>query len=183
MDGQGNEEEGAPLATNRTMEIVVALILIGAAAVFIFDASRLGANWIDGQGPGAGYFPFYLGLILMIASLANLVHAVVGRTDDLGGVFTTTTAALRVLSVLGPALAYVALIGGVSVGPVVVPGLGIYVASAIFITFFVLAFGGEGVLVAIAVGLLVPLFFFFIFERWFLVPLPKGPLEVWLGFA
>jgi hypothetical protein len=24
--------------------------------------------------------------------------------------------------------------------------------------------------------------FFLIFERWFLVPLPKGPIETWLGF-
>jgi putative tricarboxylic transport membrane protein len=23
---------------------------------------------------------------------------------------------------------------------------------------------------------------FIIFERWFLVPMPKGPLEMWLGF-
>jgi hypothetical protein len=23
---------------------------------------------------------------------------------------------------------------------------------------------------------------FFMFERWFLVPLPKGPLEAWLGY-
>jgi hypothetical protein len=28
----------------------------------------------------------------------------------------------------------------------------------------------------------VPLFFFIVFERWFLVPLPKGPIENLLGF-
>jgi hypothetical protein len=28
----------------------------------------------------------------------------------------------------------------------------------------------------------VPLTLFMMFERWFLVPLPKGPLEAWLGF-
>jgi hypothetical protein len=33
---------------------------------------------------------------------------------------------------------------------------------------------------AVAVG--VPVATFLIFERWFLVPMPKGPLETWLGY-
>jgi hypothetical protein len=33
-----------------------------------------------------------------------------------------------------------------------------------------------------AVALGVPLAFFLVFERWFLVSLPKGPLEAFFGF-
>jgi hypothetical protein len=33
---------------------------------------------------------------------------------------------------------------------------------------------------AVAVG--VPVVTFVIFEKWFLVPLPKGPIEEYLGF-
>jgi putative tricarboxylic transport membrane protein len=45
-----------------------------------------------------------------------------------------------------------------------------------------IAIGRESVLRSIGVGIAVPLFFFVLFERWFLVPLPKGPLEAMLGF-
>jgi hypothetical protein len=37
-----------------------------------------------------------------------------------------------------------------------------------------------GMVLPIAIG--VPLVTFIVFERWFLVPLPKGPIEEWLGF-
>jgi hypothetical protein len=36
-------------------------------------------------------------------------------------------------------------------------------------------------LVVLAVAIVVPVIIFIFFERWFLVPLPKGPLEDWLG--
>jgi putative tricarboxylic transport membrane protein len=32
------------------------------------------------------------------------------------------------------------------------------------------------------VSVLFPLLIFVVFERWFLVPMPKGPLEAWLGY-
>ena len=88
----------------------------------------------------------------------------------------------RVLAVLLPGIVYVGLIGGVTIGPLEVPKLGIYVASAIFIFAFMLAVGRENVFKAGGVSVLVPLALFFMFERWFLVPLPKGPLEAWLGY-
>jgi hypothetical protein len=34
----------------------------------------------------------------------------------------------------------------------------------------------------VPIAVLVPLVFFFLFEIWFLVPLPKGPVEGWLGY-
>ena len=89
----------------------------------------------------------------------------------------------RVLTVLIPSLAFIALIGGVSLGPVDITGLGIYVASAIFITGFMLMVGREHPLKSLGVGIAVPLVLFMMFERWFLVPLPKGPIESMLGLG
>ena len=88
----------------------------------------------------------------------------------------------RVLAVLLPSICYVALIGGISLGPVELPALGIYVASAIFILAFMIVIGRENPLKALGVSVLVPVALFFMFEKWFLVPLPKGPLEAWLGY-
>ena len=56
------------------MEIVVALLLLGVCAIVIFDSTRLGFNWREGEGPAPGYFPFYIAVILGIASLINLVE-------------------------------------------------------------------------------------------------------------
>ena len=76
------------------------------------------------------------------------------------------------LAVLIPSIVYVALI----------QYLGIYVASAIFILAFMVVIGRENPLKGLAVSAAVPVALFLMFEKWFLVPLPKGPLEAWLGY-
>ena len=169
LDDQG-ADEGRPLVSNRAVEILVALLLLGACAVVIFDSARLGFSWREGEGPAPGYFPFYIAVILGVASLVNLFGALRGR--GAGEVFVSLRPFGRVLAVLVPSIVYVALI----------QYLGIYAASAIFITVFMVAIGRENPLKALAVGILVPVALFFMFEKWFLVPLPKGPLEAWLGY-
>lgn len=173
-------DDGRSLVSNRTMEVVVALLLLGGSSIVIYDSVRVGFGWQEGIGPAPGYFPFWVAVILGIASLVILVTAVVRHGPR--EIFVSMRPFGRVLAVLVPAIVYVGLIGGVSIGPLEVPRLGIYVASAIFIFAFMLAVGRENVFKAAGVSVLVPLALFFMFERWFLVPLPKGPLEIWLGY-
>jgi putative tricarboxylic transport membrane protein len=172
------ENEGPALVSNNTMEIVVALLLLGGSSIVIYDSVRLGFGWQEGVGPAPGSFPFWVSLILAISSLVTLATAVLNvvRQSD-GEIFVTARPFGRVLAVLVPSIIYVALIGGVSLGPVTVPGIGIYVASAIFICSFMLMMGREGIVKSIAVALAVPFVLYLMFEKWFLVPLPKGPLE------
>jgi putative tricarboxylic transport membrane protein len=186
QDAEGTND-GPTLATNRVMDVVVALLLLAACAVVIFDSTRLGFSWREGEGPAPGYFPFWVAVILGISSLINLWGALRGR--GAGEIFVSARPFGRVLAVLIPSVVYVALIGGFSFGPVEalgipleVPALGIYVASAIFIFGFMILIGRENPIKALGVSVLVPVMLFFMFERWFLVPLPKGPLEAWLGY-
>jgi hypothetical protein len=139
---------------------------------------RVGFGWQEGQGPAPGYFPFWVAIILAASSLFNVFKAWTRREADGDESFVSRIALGRVASVLLPTVVYVALIGGI--GPV--PGLGIYVASALFIAMFMLAFGKQPILKTVLVSIAVPLLLFFMFERWFLVPLPKGPLEALFGF-
>ena len=111
----------------------------------------------------------------------NLFSALL-RGRGPGEVFVSARPFGRVLAVLIPAIVYVGLIGGISLGPLDVPGVGIYVASAIFIFLFMVVIGRENPFKAAAVGVAVPFVLFLMFEKWFLVPLPKGPLEAWLGY-
>lgn len=156
--------------TNRTMDVVVALLFMALAALVMSDSWRVGASWAS-DGPQAGYFPFYVGLIMFIASAVTLVSALVTRHPDLGN-FVDRSQLVSVLQVLIPTTAYVGLIFLV----------GIYLASAVFIAFFMWWLGKYPVLKIIPVAIGVPLALFVMFEIWFLVPLPKGPLEAALGY-
>ncbi|MFM9847780.1 MAG: tripartite tricarboxylate transporter TctB family protein [Hyphomicrobiaceae bacterium] len=170
---QPDSSPGDPrLVSNRTMDIIVALLFLATSAVFIADSTRLGFRWIDNEGPASGYFPFYIAVMMAIASIGNLVSAVLRRAPGGDATFVGKAALGRVLAVLVPSVAYVGM----------VQYLGIYVASAIFIFAFMMLIGRETLLRALCVGVAVPLVLFLMFEVWFLVPLPKGPFELWLGY-
>ena len=169
-EGGDGADEGRPLVTNRTMEMVVALLLLGGSALVIVDSVRLGFGWRDGEGPAPGYYPFWVAVMLGVASLANLIAAI--RGHGAGEIFVSARPFGRVLAVLIPSIIFVALIGYI----------GIYAASALFIFSFMVAVGRENVFKAFGVSVAVPIALFFMFEQWFLVPLPKGPIEAMLGY-
>lgn len=164
-------EVSQSLVTNRTMDIAVALIFMALAAIFMLDSVRIGIGWAEGSGPASGFFPFYISLFMTLASLANLQRAVTRKEADGDEVFVTRKAMMRVLFVLVPTAAYV----------LAIQYLGIYLSSAIFITLFMIA-SRAPVWRAGLVGFGTALALFMMFERWFMVPLPKGPLEAMLGF-
>ena len=171
MSNPADSTPDSPALVNvRTMDIVVALLIIGVSAVFIFDSWRIGIGWIEGQGPAPGFFPFYVSVAMAGASLINLVLAAAHADPTGSDAFVSRTAMGRVLLVLIPTALYV----------LAIQYIGIYAASAVFIALFMLA-SREHVVKAFLVGLGVPLALFFMFEQWFLVPLPKGPLEAMLG--
>ena len=180
MHNDDSPDNSRALVSNRTMEIIVALVLLGGSAIVIYDSVRVGFGWREGEGPAPGYFPFWIAVMLGVASLINLQAAL--RGHGAGEIFVSLRPFGRVLAVLVPSLAYVGLIGGVAIGPIEVPRLGIYAASSIFILVFMIAIGRENPLKAIAVSVAIPVLLFLMFEKWFLVPLPKGPLEAWLGY-
>jgi putative tricarboxylic transport membrane protein len=165
------EPEDKAASSVKTMEIVVAAIIFLLGAVVMNDSVRLGYKWAD-DGPQAGYFPFYIGLIICIASVANIVAAV--RKAGLGDkVFVTRGQLKLVMAVLVPTVVYTLLI----------KPLGIYLASALFIGFFMKFLGKYGALKIALVSLGTVVVFFVLFEIWFKVPLPKSFIEAALGWA
>ncbi len=151
------------------VEAVVAVILIILGAVVVYQSRGLGSGWTS-DGPGAGYFPFYIGLILCISGAGVLMQSVFGKGRDTG-VFVDSEQLRRVLSVLLPAAVYVLAISFV----------GIYVASAIYIALFMIVLGKYPPLKSVLVAIVINAVFFFMFEVWFKVPLFKGSLDP-LGF-
>ena len=158
----------------RLWEIIVAVAFFFFGALVVWDSQRLGSAWAS-DGPQAGYFPFYIGLIICGSSIAILIQALMSG-DQRGRPFVHWDQLKMVLTVLVPSVVYVALI----VNPLF--SLGIYVASAIFIGAFMRVLGKYSwpKIAAVSIGVMTA--FFLMFEVWFLVPLPKGPFEALIGF-
>ena len=155
--------------SQRSVEIGVTLLMALFALIVIAGSVQAGLGW-GAEGPKAGFVPFYVGLVILGSSIINFGGVISLRPDD--RLFAEWGQLSQVMSMLVPTAIYVAL----------VPWIGIYVASALLIAIFMRWLGkyGWGMVAAVAVG--VPFVTFLIFERWFLLPLPKGPIEAYLGF-
>jgi putative tricarboxylic transport membrane protein len=152
----------------RVADLVTASVIMLLGGIVVYDAVRLGIGW-GTDGPKSGFFPFWLGVLLLAICAGLLVQAALSAKSR---PFTTRERLGPVLKVLWPAVAMVVLM----------QWIGLYVASALYIGFYMRWIGRHSwpAVVGLAVG--VPLVAFIIFEKWFLVPMPKGPLETWLGY-
>jgi hypothetical protein len=144
------------------VEAVVAGLVLIAGLVVIFGSRKLGAGWTS-DGPGAGYFPFYIGLITAISGLGVLYQSLLGKNRNTE-IFVDGEQFKRVMSVLIPAAVYV----------LAIQVIGIYVASAIYIALFMVILGKYSWVRSVIVALAVAVLFFCLFEVWFKVPLFKG---------
>jgi hypothetical protein len=154
--------------STRHAELALAALFVGIAALAIGDSLRIGAGWGE-DGPRSGYFPFWVGVVLLAAALWQLVSALGVRPRDS---FATREELGRVASVLVPAAVQVGLM----------PFLGLYLTSAMLVAWFMARIGDFSWPVAVASGVATAVVSFVVFEIWFLVALPKGPIEELLGF-
>ena len=160
-----NATDKRPVIGMRSMEIVVALLLLAFGAVIAWASYKLGAGWAD-EGPQAGYFPFYIGAIITMSSLVTLLQALLVRTPNADDAFVERWQFKQVCAVLLPALVYV----------LVIQWFGIYLASAIYMTVFMVWLGQYAWWKSVLLGIAVSVSVFVLFEIWFQVPLHKGTL-------
>lgn len=147
------------------MGVAAFMALLGIVAVV--GGLQVGTGW-GAEGPKSGFFPFWIGLIVIGTSAFNLVRA---WTHGSREIFATWFQIAQVLKVVLPLTIYVGAI----------PWLGIYLASALLIAGFMRWIGRYGWPLILAISIGLPVITYVTFEMWFLVPLPKGPLEELLG--
>jgi len=152
----------------RTADIITASLLTALGLLVLVEAIRLGFRW-GPDGPQSGFFPFWLAVILIGHSIAVIVRALRRHAE---GPFATPEQLRSVLTVAVPAAVMV----------LVMQFVGLYVASALYLGFYIRKVGRHSWPLALGLAVLVPVAIFVVFERWFLVPLPKGPVETWLGY-
>jgi putative tricarboxylic transport membrane protein len=161
------------LVSIHSMEIATALAILLFATVVMVSNYELGAGW-DSSGPQTGYFPFYVGVILFISSAGILIGELmkIKRGTVSSESFVGTGPFISVLRIFIPMVIYV----------IAVIYIGIYVSTAVFIGTFMVWLGKYRVVVAALFGIGISVVLFLTFEVWFLVPLPKGPLEALFGY-
>jgi putative tricarboxylic transport membrane protein len=171
-DSSDDEKPDSGVVSYRTMNIAVAVALMAVATVVMIASYRLGAGWAKDVGPDSGYFPFYVALIMFVASGVTLIQNLLSRRLEGRASFISRSALKMVLQVVVPMTVFVVL----SIY------IGIYIATILFIGFFMMWHGHYSIYKTLPVAVLVPVVLFVVFEVWFLVPLPKGPFEAWLGY-
>jgi putative tricarboxylic transport membrane protein len=164
-NSQDQPSSDGPRQHHVEMGVAAAMALFGLVAVI--GSLQVGIGW-GAEGPKSGFFPFWVGLIVIVTSGGNLLRA---YTHGSRKPFATWTQGAQVLKVVFPLTIYVGAI----------PWLGIYLASALLIAGFMRWIGRYGWPLILAVSIGLPVIIYVTFEMWFLVPLPKGPLEDLLG--
>jgi len=168
-------EEQAPtspaVASTRAVDVAVSVLLLAFAGLLAFDNWRTGMSW-DATGPQAGYFPFYLSMILAGASLYGIAKELAARRGGESEAFVRREQLQRVLQVLVPTIAFCILL----------QWFGLYVASFLLIAGFMVWVGRIAVWKSVVTALVFSLGMFVTFDIAFDVIMPKGPLEALFGF-
>jgi putative tricarboxylic transport membrane protein len=169
-DPTAPEADSPAVASNRTADIVVSLVLLALAVTLGYDNWRTGIAW-DETGPQPGYFPFYLSVILGAASLYGLGSALVSRRAAMAA-FVTRAQLRRVMAVFVPTFLFC----------LVTQFLGLYVASFLLIGGFMRLVGKIALWKSLLTALLFTATMFVTFDIAFDVIMPKGPLEAAFGY-
>jgi putative tricarboxylic transport membrane protein len=147
----------------RAVEIGVGVFTALFGAIVVVGGLQAGIGW-GAEGPRPGFFPFYIGLLIIASSAVNLLQI---RLTDRWRRFAEWRQLRHVLQVLVPTAIYV----------VAIPYVGIYLVSAALIAVFMVWLGKYRWSLTAAISIGVTIAIYLMFEKFFLVPLPKGPLE------
>ncbi len=162
------------------MDRIVAGVLVIVGLGVAWKSTELPIGILPKEGPGGGFLPFWLSLGISVAALGVFAQSFFGGPPAEGdeeagdgqaagaeGGFVSWEGFLDILRVAIPALIMVLLISTIS----------IYIAAAGFVFYCLFYVGRHGMRVSLAVSVGVPIGVFLIFEKFLIVPLPKGYLE------
>jgi hypothetical protein len=154
----------------RQADIVFALFLLGLAALVAWGSLQLNIGW-GLNGPEGGFFPFWLAVGLGICCVIILTQALWRTTPALKRPLVKPGGWGPLLTVALPALALIAL----------TEIIGLYLAAALYIGFSMRWIGRHHWLLVLALSIGLPLGSYFLFDKWFLIPMPKGWWGAHLG--
>jgi putative tricarboxylic transport membrane protein len=147
----------------RKADITVALCLLGLAVLVAWESLQLNIGW-GLNGPEGGFFPFWLAVGLGVCGTIILAQAIWQASPLRGQRLVRRGGWVPMLQVALPASALVLL----------TQMIGLYPAAALYIAFYMRWIGRHHWLLVLAISLCIPLGSYFLFDKWFLIPMPKG---------
>ncbi len=169
---QQDTPDSRALVTRRALEVIVALLALAFGAAIILGALEYHVGWGE-RGPEPGYFPFWMGVIVIIGATGALLEALFSRRFANAPVAINADQAKRIAAFVFPILGFLTI--------AILFKLGLYVGMVAYMLTVMLWQGRYRLPAALAVSFGMAIFFYFMFERWLHVSLMKGPLEAWLG--
>ena len=147
----------------------VALSVALLIEIQVYPGTKQPIVWEQGVGPQAGWFPFYLALIMLFCSLIVLVPKVVQavKEDLTGKPFISAEGLKVVLWALVPMFIYVFTL----------PLLGFYLGSTLYLIYYIQFVGKHSWNLSLPTGVLFSVSIFMIFEKALKLTLAKGFLE------
>ena len=150
--------------TTKTADILVAMILLFLGLVVGWDSFRLGSGW-GIEGPKAGFFPFVMAVIAVLGCVVIIRQAMKGTSSVKGSKLFVPSGGMKpVLTVFIPACGMILLTEVV----------GLYVAAMIYLAAYIKTVGGYKWSTVLLVSIPIPLVFYWVFEKIFLIPMPAG---------
>jgi len=141
--------------------VAIAVGLFVLAGIIVWDVNGLGGGMAYGIGPQA--MPLVIATGVVILAIGNLVLALRGELPK-----RESADPRAVLLILGGFVALIALIAF---------GGGFIIATAILFAATSAAFGRKAILTDFAIGLVLALVVYLLFDKLLTLSLPAGPLE------
>jgi len=157
--------------TVRTAELLMAVICALCAVGLMVKSAELNIGWVEGRGPGAGAWPFWLSGGMLLASLATVWRWCKRQTAE------SRSSALYLSREN-------ALVVGISAGSILfllvaTHLIGLYAALFLFLLFYLRFVGRHSWALTAALTVAMPVFIFCLFEWALKIPLPKSVTEPW----
>ncbi|HEV8341506.1 MAG TPA: tripartite tricarboxylate transporter TctB family protein [Candidatus Binatia bacterium] len=147
----------------RKADIACGLVLFLLGGLVLWESLGLKIGW-GYNGPEAGFFPFWLAAGLMLCSALITILAFLNQSPSAKKLFVPKEGRVPVLKVAIPAFGMVAL----------TEAIGLYPAAAVYLAVYMRWIGKHRWVTTLIISLLLPVVSYFIFDKWFLIPMPKG---------
>lgn len=148
----------------RRADIYVGLFLMAIGLLVLGDSIRLGFGW-GMSGPEAGFFPFYMGLGIVICTFFIVLRGIRKlKKEGTGKPLIQKGGLTQILWVLIPAAGMVLL----------TEIIGLHLATVLYLAFYMGVVGKMNWGKVIPLSILIPLVVYVVFDKIFLIPLPEG---------
>jgi len=148
----------------KTADIIVATILMCIGLLVLSDSLRLGSGW-GMEGPRPGFFPFLMAVLVVGGCILIIRRAMTGKSSVKGEKRFVPPGGIRpVLTVFFPAMGMV----------IATEIVGLYLAAMIYLAAYIRGVGGYRWQTVLLISIPVPIIFYVVFDKMFLIPMPMG---------